>query len=268
MRRELSVDEIHRAKDFVKGNGDQLITNFFVADAELDKIIKRNQLKYSFSDKTLIAVRKSAGFSRLYFFTVDADDFIISLRSLLPTIERPIASELFIDHRNADQVEDVQRNLLELGFHHHATQTRLTKIVSTNEYGEIESEWYARADDCDEIMEILLQDFDPLCDQLPEQDELLDRIANREVLVARNGDRIASVIMFKRGAAVADWIFWVTRPEERSSFHGLRLRDEYLKLVGKVRRQVLYVREEKMQRFHQRFGFRVDGFENRVFVIN
>ncbi|MBR1580561.1 MAG: hypothetical protein IJ668_08705, partial [Selenomonadaceae bacterium] len=100
------------------------------------------------------------------------------------------------------------------------------------------------------------------------RDELLDRIANKEVLVARNGDRIASVIMFKRGAAVADWIFWVTRPEERSSFHGLRLRDEYLKLVGKIRRQVLYVREEKMQRFHQRFGFRPDGFENRVFVIN
>ncbi|MBR1579795.1 MAG: hypothetical protein IJ668_04780, partial [Selenomonadaceae bacterium] len=212
MRRELSVDEIHRAKDFIKGNGDQLITNFFVADAELDKIIKRNQLKYSFSDKTLIAVRKSDGFSRLYFFTVDADDFIINLRSLLPTIERPIAFELFVDRRNADQVEDVQRNLIELGFRHHATQTRLTKIVSTNEYGEIESEWYARADDCDEIMEILLQDFDPLCDQVPERDELLDRIANKEVLVARNGDRIASVIMFKRGAAVADWIFWVTRP--------------------------------------------------------
>ncbi|MBQ9479667.1 MAG: hypothetical protein IJU71_08950, partial [Selenomonadaceae bacterium] len=138
--------------------------------------------------------------------------------------------------------------------HHHATQTRLTKIVSTNEYGEIESEWYARADDCDEIMEILLQDFDPLCDQLPERDELLDRIA--------------SVIMFKRGAAVADWIFWVTRPEERKTFLGSMLREKYLELTGKVRRQITYTRKPNMKLFHTQVGgMQPDGFENRILVL-
>ena len=144
----------------------------------------------------------------------------------------------------------------------------MTKIVSTNEYGEIESEWYARADDCDEIMEILLQDFDPLCDQVPERDELLDRIANKEVLVARNGDRIASVIMFKRGAAVADWIFWVTRPEERKTFLGSMLREKYLELTGKVRRQITYTRKPNMKLFHTQVGgMQPDGFENRILVL-
>ena len=266
--RDLSVDEIHNAKDFVKGNGDELITNFLIGDAELDRLIKRDQFKYSLSDKTLIAVRTCETFFRLYFFTVERDDFYKNLKELLPSIERPIAVELFADIRNTDQIEDIQRHLIELGFNHHATQFRLTKIVNTNEYSEIEPEWYANESDCDEIMGILLQDFDPLCDQVPEHDELLSRIAGREVLVSRDDDKIMSVIIFKRGRALADWVFWVTRPEARNSFHGLRLRNAYMTLTQNVRRQVLYVREAKMRKFHERFGFRIDGFENRIFVLN
>ena len=266
--RDLSVDEIHNAKDFVKGNGDELITNFLIGDAELDKIIRRDQFKYSLSDKTLIAVRTCETFFRLYFFTVERDDFYKNLKELLPSIERPIAVELFADIRNTDQIEDIQRHLIELGFNHHATQFRLTKIVNTNEYSEIEPEWYANESDCDEIMEILLQDFDPFCDQVPERDELLSRIADGEVLVSREGTKIMCVIIFKRGRAIADWVFWVTRPEARKTLHGLLLREKYLELTGKVRRQITYTRKPHMKKFHTEVGgFDPDGFENRIFVL-
>ena len=86
--------------------------------------------------------------------------------------------------------------------------------------------------------------------------------------MSREDGRIISVIVFKRHPALAEWVFWVTRPEARNSFHGLRLRNAYMTLTQNVRRQVLYVREAKMRKFHERFGFRIDGFENRIFVFD
>lgn len=262
-----NVDEICRAKNFAMESGENFFTNFFAGDKELKKFISKNNLKYHLADKTLFVMREFENFSKLGFVTSDVKDFCDNAKIFLPETKLPVSVEIFADPRNRDEADAFQKNLLELGFKHRATQTRLTKISEQNFYGEIDPNFYATTEDCEEILQMLLETFDVCCDQIPDIDELREFAENREILKLRKDDKIVSAIIFWRKPASAEWVFWLTRPEYRPQFCGLKLRDEYIKLTRNVRRQILHVREKKMKHLHEGFGFKADGFENRVFVF-
>ena len=262
-----SIDEIRRSKNFVMESGENFFTNFFAGDKELQKLMTKNNLKYHLTDKTLFVMQEFENFSKLGFVTSDEKDFCDNAKLFLPETNLPVTVEIFSDSRNREESDAFQKNLLELGFKHHATQTRLTKISEQNFYGEIDPDFYATKEDCEEILQMLIDTFDVRCDQIPDIDELREFAENREILKLRRDNKIVSAIIFRRKPASVEWIFWLTRPEYRPKFCGLLLRDEYIKLTGNVRRQTIHVREKKMKRFHEGFGFKADGFENRVFLF-
>ncbi len=265
----LSVDEICRAKEAVEGNGSELSTNFFVKDDVLEKYIARNELKIHVSNKTLLIARTTDRVSRLYFATVDADDLAGNLKMFLPFVKRPIAVDIYKNQFNTDQFECLEKIFTKVGFKHYATQFRLLKVVNTNRYNAIDPKWFAKEEECDEIMEIIYGSLDYLCDQLPERDEMLQHIKNKEVLVYRRDGVISSVLVGILRPAVAEWTVRVTRPEYRMSEDGLLLRkarDEYTK---DVRRQINYARKKRLLRIYMgESGAKPDGFENHVFVLN
>ena len=263
-----TVEEIQKDADKVKQAGDNWFTNVYIGSDLFQRFISKGIIKGNLSDKTAILIAELCDMTRLYFFTVDFKDFEKSFKKILPCLKYPISTEIYTDSRNYAQVDTLQKHLTELGFKHHATQIRLTRLSKNNFYGEIEPQWYADKNDCDEIYQMLRNTFDVRCDQIPNVEELRERAVNREILKINADGKIASAIIFHRKTYVAEWVFWLTRPEYRTKFYGMYVREMYLQLTGNVRRQIMYVREKKMQLFHKRFGFNADGFENRVFVFD
>ena len=267
--KQLSVDEIRRAKEAIEGDGSELSTNFFIKDDVLEKYIARNELKIHVSNKTLLIARTTDRVSRLYFAAVDDDDLAGNLKMFLPFVKRPLTVDIYKNQFNADQFERLEKIFTEVGFKHYATQFRLLKVVNTNRYNAIDPTWFAKEEECDEIMEIIYGSLDYLCDQLPERDEMLQHIKNKEVLVYRRDGVISSVVVGILRPAAAEWKVRVTRPEYRMSEDGLLLRkarDEYTK---DVRRQINYARKKRLLRIYMNeSGAKPDGFENHVFVLN
>ena len=262
-----TIEEIQNDTDKVKQTGDDWFTNVYVGSDLFSRFILKGVVKGLPSDKTSSIIVELQDMTKLYFFTVDFKDFAESVEKFLSGLKLPLVTEIYTDPRNAAQVDDLQKYLMELGFKHHATQFRLTRFSKNNFYGEIEPQWYAEENDCEEIYQMLHDTFDIRCDQIPDVDELRERASNREILKINADGKIASAIIFHRKPSVAEWVFWLTRPEYRTDFYGINLREMYLQLTGNVRRQIMYVREKKMQKFHERFGFNADGFENRIFVL-
>ena len=245
------------------------MTNFFIKDELLEKYIARNELKFHVSNKTLLIARTTDRVSRLYFAGVDDEDLIGNLKMFLPFVKCPITVDIYKNQFNIVQFNRLEKIFTEVGFNHYATQFRLLKVVNTNRYNVIDSKWFAKEEECDEIMEIIYGSLDYFCDQLPERDEMLQHIKNKEVLVYRHNGVISSVVVGILRPAVAEWKVRVTRPEYRMSEDGLLLRkarDEYTK---DVRRQINYARKKRLLRIYMNeSGAKPDGFENHVFVLN
>ncbi len=268
LKKYVSVDEIRNDTEKTKQVGENWYTNIYIGSEVLQRLIDKNKISGVVSDKTNIIVGEFHNTTKMYFSTIDFEDFAETARKVFPELNYPVSAEIYTDSRNIEQINIVQKYLNEIGFRHHATQYRLTRLSKTNFYSEIDSKWYADENDCEEIFQMLMDTFDVSCDQIPDIDELLERVDKHEILKINAGDKIASVIILTRKPSIAEWVFWLTCPEYRTEFYGMQLREIYLQLTGNVRRQIMYVREEKMKRFHERFGFIADGFENRIFVIN
>ena len=263
-----SISEIQEDTDKVKQAGDEWFTNVYIGSDLFPRFISNGMLKGLLSDKTVSIIAECQNMTRLYFFTVDLKDFAESFNELRQRLNYPIVTEIYTDSRNFAQVETLQKCLTKLGFRHHATQFRLTRFSKNNFYGEIDPQWYASKNDCEEIYQMLRDTFDIRCDQIPDLEELRERADNREILKINADGKIASAIIFHRKPSIAEWVFWLTRPEYRAKFYGMYVREIYLQLTGNVRRQIMYVREQKMKLFNESFGFIADGFENRVFVLD
>ena len=268
LKKYVSVDEIQKDTEKTKQAGENWYTNFYIGSDVLNRLIDKNKISGVVSEKTNIIIGEFHNTTKMYFSTVDFENFVETARKILPSLNYPISVEVYTDSRNSEQVNILQKYLNEIGFSYHATQTRLTRLSKNNFYDEIDSKWYADESDCEEIYQMLIDTFDVRCDQIPDIDELKELSDNHEILKINANDKIASAIIFHRKPSIAEWVFWLTRPEYRTEFYGMLLREVYLKLTGNVRRQIMYVREKKMQRFHERFGFIADGFENRIFVID
>lgn len=269
LKKYFSVDEIQNDVEKTKQAGESWYTNIYIGSDVLQKLIDKNKISGVVSDKTNIIVGEFHNTTKMYFSTVDFENFAETAREIFPKLNYPVSAEIYADSRNIEQVNIVQKYLEELGFKYHATQYRLTRLSKTNFYNEIDSKWYADKCDCEEIYQMLMDTFDRRCDQIPDIDELLERADKHEILKINSGDKIASAIIFTRKPSIAEWVFWLTRPEYRTGMYGLHLRKAYLQLTSNVRRQITYVREERMKRFHEEVeGFIADGFENRIFVLD
>lgn len=74
---------------------------------------------------------------------------------------------------------------------------------------------YARPGDEEEILEILRESFDPMGDNLPELEEISERIADRGIAVVRKDGKILSLNYFGIQGGVLHSFYDVTRKEYR-----------------------------------------------------
>ena len=270
MSENIEVTQVHEKISQIKDSAVDWFTNFYMNDEKLEKNLQRKKISYISSDQTIVLIHQRKDLKNIYFFTSNLNDLVDMLKQISTYISEPMTINFPMNVRDDSKLKLVSEKIAEAGFNHYATQKRLTKINSNSDgsFQKLDGAWFARKDDCDEIEEILQKNLDYLADQFPDTDEIRNLIEEKNFLIARDekSGKIASIIGFNAKKNVIEWIFWITREEFRNSDYGLDLRDAFLKIADNIRKNITYVRENKMKRFHEMFGFRIDGFQNHVFL--
>ena len=109
----------------------------------------------------------------------DLDIFSDELAHLMKKINSVISSDLIQSGVENDDMIDCFRKAR---FNKYITLTRMSRL-NKPEAPTTKSEWFAELSEVHRINEIINENMDPLCEQIPDIEEIADAIKNHQILV-------------------------------------------------------------------------------------
>jgi len=262
----ISPAPIQEAITVIKEQGAEWLTNFYVDEGRLERWIQKGQVYYHVSAQTLLLLRQRQGFWQLYLTSSSVHDLCECLERFLPDDD-----DIFV----TDVLGEVPALREALQAYRWQSYLKLQRIVKLNPPGQVAEpvadESYARPGEEKQILEMLAEDIDPLGEQIPDLDEIAERIAAREVLVIRDeptGELKAFFSFIRQGSTVTGR-FLVTRRKYREEGWGLDLSDMYFALHADTRRILGWVREDKKRnlKLYELQGYKKDRLRDEVFIF-
>ena len=185
------VEEVRRAIDRLGDDGTRL-TNFYANDGALDAWIKRGQLFIHGDARTLFLIRTRQGFKQLYFISTGTADLSEKLSTLCSQSNFIISTDLL---GNIDEISPCFGNA---GFMRYMTLTRMFRLKTVEAAVQPEASWFASPNEVDAVEEIIYENMDPLCEQIPDTEDIRDTVERHCVLAARHGSELATILYFDR----------------------------------------------------------------------
>ncbi|MBR1579796.1 MAG: hypothetical protein IJ668_04785 [Selenomonadaceae bacterium] len=255
-----AVDEVRRAKDVI-AVGDRL-TNFYVGDAALETWIRRKQLLINSDAQTLLMLRERNGFRHLYFVSTDLNDLADKLSALIAQSKGIISTDLIGD------CSEVSTAFNRAGFERYVTLTRMFKLKSIEKATVAEDDWFAAPNETNAVEEIIYENMDPLCEQIPDSEDIQVAVEHQQVLAARHGSELAAILYFDRHGVTATLRFWAGRKKFRGLGYGKTVYDRYIALNADARRLILWVRDDnvKVKQIYLSDGMSLDSLHDEVWL--
>ena len=261
-----SLTEIQEITTVIKEQGMDWLTNFYVDEGRLERWIRKHQAYYYATEQTLLFLRQRRGFWQLYLTSSNAKDLNDCLRKFLSDVHETVVTDILGDApvlREALQAGKWQPYLI------------LQRIVKLNPPGQeakpVADEFYARPGEEQQIMDMLAEDIDPLGEQVPDLDEIAERIAAREVLAIRDEatGKLKAFFSFARQGSTVTGRFLVTRRKYREEGWGVDLSDMYCALHADARRILGWVRADKKRnlKLYELQGYKKDRLRDEVFIF-
>lgn len=262
-----NIDEIYRAKNIVKDNGENFFTNLYVKDNSLIQWILRGQIYYFSSNNNLFILRLRKEFWHLYFWTNDLEIFSKELLCLTEKINSLISVDLLRRGGGQDN-ERLVSCLLKSKFTKYISLTRMSCVKNPSEKKETDVSWTAELSDVYEVEKIIYENMNPLCEQIPDIEEIASAIYNRQILVARSNLEIAAILFFERKGISSTLRFWAVRKKYQGQGFGKMVYERYISTNADARRWLLWVRDDnlKVKQIYQRYGMNFDDLYDSVWV--
>lgn len=263
------VKSITSYKDMVENirmsSDDVCLSNIFVEDSTLEKLIENKKivlLDY-FENGGVCFARDRGTYYQIYFFVRNE----IWLHRVLVSAARLSNKSLTLEFLGAN--EAARNAVLKAGFVSYMTFSRMTMILTGNIKNEINDAWFVKPAEVDQVLEILNETMDAKCEYIPDEDEIIRAVEDKEILGIRSDktNELAAILMFHRNGALLNWLFWAERIKYRKEKLALRLYEPYLKLNGDARRSMLWVRDNNpMIELYYYWGFKKDGLTSEAFI--
>ena len=259
-----NVDEVKESINKIKSMGEYWNTNFFVRDEKLAYWIEAQQAYIKLNDYTLFILRKRPTYTQMYICNTDDDALKIDLCNFVENCKGTISTDILGEN---DILVDAlkQANFKSYMTLHSYVQNYVSTPVKPD---KIDDKWFAKEVDLDGIMEILYENMDPLCEQIPDREEMLQDIKDHNVLVIHSPKtgELAAFLAFHRYGKLLHWEYWASRKKYRKDKLGLKLYEPYMQLNYDVRRHFGFVRDDNpMMEVYKYMGFRFE-LKDEVFV--
>ncbi len=214
------------------------LTNFFLDKKRHSIWIQKGELfsMSFFGCHFLLHLTESV--NNLFYIAVNQKQLAEGLKTFLPMFPE----QLVVDIVGDEKIASIKELFIEQSFYEYETLYRMNHVGAL-EYSEIGDSRvvFAEKSDCQSIFDILHSFFNPLSEQLPCYEEIVDFISNQCVLVFREAGKICGFIIFEVNGMTLYLRYWFVLPEYRDLKIGSKLFNEFLHAGRVTKRQLFWV---------------------------
>lgn len=214
------------------------LTNFFPNKEKHTLWIEKEELFFISFPGCHFLLHLTASVQNLFFIAATEEELTKSLKIFLPLFPQ----QLVVDIVGNEKTINLKELFLNQGFNEYETLYRMSRTgaVKYNEAPDTRVV-FAEKSDCKPLLNMLHSFFNPLSEQLPCYEEIMDFITNQRVLVFRDAGKICGFIIFEINGMTLYLRYWFVLPEYRDKKIGAKLFNEFLRAGHDTQRQLFWV---------------------------
>jgi ribosomal protein S18 acetylase RimI-like enzyme len=244
------------------------VTNWFATHERIDYWIARNSLALLQGERALLILRRDSGFQRVYHFAADLEALSAVLRYSSGELAASgvLTTDLIGRSLDVDPIALVYR---ESGFADHNCLVRMIRMAAPEEVAESEPDVeFAKATDVAAVADFLGRLLDPYTDQIPDENEIREASARRNIILVRRGGSVSGLILFETMGLTSHLRYWYVDGSARNQGIGARLIRQFFRLSIGSKRVILWVVGDNSDAIskYRHYGFRLETLVDRIMI--
>lgn len=240
------------------------ITNFFADPVKHGLWIEKEDCFTERDNNTLFIIKQNPFFWNVFYCATTLEALkndIELLQSKYPE------TEMMFDLVGRDiQCQPLIELFKETGFKEATSLVRMNRMTEPMVFTPDNSVRYASEKDLPIISQYLHQYFDERTEQIPYDEELLDFIKQKHVLVCEEREQVAGFVIFELSALTLYLRYWFTHPDYRNRKVGSKLLRRFFEEGKNTRRQLFWViqtNENAIKRY-KHYGFKDENMYDYI----
>ena len=268
MKKAETLAEVKATFEGIEENGDEWFSNLLARDDELTRWIEKGQVSVAATPTTALLLRQRYGCQRLYFANVKLGTLAEDLKSCLAGIPEKVITTV-LEREGENQA--IKNAICSATFSHYELLKYAMKINEPQSPSPQGLD-FAQSTDAASIDAIIKENFDPLLDQNPDSDEIMDAIENKRVLVARdteNKQAVAFISVERIGKTLWSRYMATLQDYRKNAPYGALLLYQLLGLHSDAQRIVGWIRHDNAisRGMYQALGFQCDGLSTEEYFL-
>jgi GNAT superfamily N-acetyltransferase len=267
MKLVTEISTITNAYNQVKNFKKNFNTNFYIKTDQIKKLIL-NKLLYEITiGEVFFIIKKKDSFSNLYFYASSLNE----LAKSLPTLLKIFSEETLVVDLLAKNDKCPEKILFEQNQFILYTSLIRMSCIGKKIYNEgliSKNVRNAIKEDMQVVKKLLYLYFDPIAEQLPDTDDLLNWVNNNRVIVFEENSNILGFIIYDVNASTLYLRYWFVHPKYRDRKIGSHLFNEFLLRGRETHRQMFWVIKSNVNAIKRylHYGFKEEIMYNFVFI--
>ena len=253
----------NEAKNFKKSFN----TNCFITIDQFNKLIL-NELLYEITiGEVFFLIKNNGTFFKIYYYAASINELAKSLPTLLNLFsDETLVVDLLAKNDKCPERKLFEENLFSL----YTSLIRMSCIEKKNYNVGLSSTNVRSAtyQDMTLVKDLLDLYFDPIAEQLPDTDDLLNWIYNDRIILFEEQRNILGFIIYDLKSSTLYLRYWFVHPDYRDRKIGSKLFNEFLLRGKDTHRQMFWVissNENAIKRYVH-YGFKEELMYNFVFI--
>ena len=233
------------------------ISNLFINPLKNSLWIKKRELFYISFTEGFFVIRKSQLVNCLFYITTDTEH----LRRGLADYYHLLNFTIMVDLVGDAKIVSIKQIFLDSGFRQYEFIYRMSRVGIPNLSSFDSGVSYAELNDTNIIRQLLLSNFNPLSEQIPEVEEIVQFIKNKRILVYKQGNEICGFIIFELTGLTLYLRYWFVCSQYRDFHIGSKLFNAFMYEGRNTKRQLFWViadNENAIKRY-KHYGFEAEN---------
>lgn len=250
-------------------------TNCFSFFNEICDWIEKNKADFYLVDNSIFVFFKANGFYKFYYWVDNFEDIKLA-KTLLDQYRNKSEISLEFTTKNNRFLVEIKEQIYSIGFEFYAEFARL--LYGTNKLQDKENKYFdmfkiAKVEDKNELLEIMHKEFDKIKDDIPTEDELLELINKKSILIRKIENQIVYIQIYEYSHGVLySRMTWIKKEYRKPKYtiefyNGNYAYIEHLNIQNKQIRYYFWVDTSiKNYKITLKLGATLDGLTSNIFV--
>ncbi|MGJ0290199.1 hypothetical protein NG749_07630 [Aliarcobacter cryaerophilus] len=250
-------------------------TNCFSFYNEISDWLDNDKADAYLVENNVFLFYKANGFYKFYYWVDNFEDIKLA-KTLLDQYRNKSEISLEFTTKNNRFLVEIKEQIYSIGFEFYAEFARL--LYGTNKLQDKENKYFdmfkiAKVEDKNELLEIMHKEFDKIKDDIPTEDELLELINKKSILIRKIENQIVYIQIYEYSHGVLySRMTWIKKEYRKPKYtiefyNGNYAYIEQLNIQNKQIRYYFWVDTSiKNYKITLKLGATLDGLTSNIFV--